>query len=552
MRILLPQYVTRGSALLLVLVLVTIVPLIALSAPAASPVGAAIYLDGALPEGRQAVGTRTRLPALIGADAACVRCHRRSGLGAAEGPFAIPPIAQRFLGQAREESRLSPDGPIAPGYHAGRSAFSDASLARAIREGRLPGGGTLSELMPRYALNDQAMASLIRYMKTLGRAPAPGVTADTLHLATIVTPDADPASRQAMLDVLNHYFSAPNPMPGAPRRVLHESRVVGYRTGARKWVLHVWQLSGRPDTWEQQLRERLAAEPVFAILSGVGGGEWAPVHRFCEHEAIPCLLPNVKLPVVANQDFYSIYFSGGVLLEADLGAHWLASLSRSGTVRRVVQVYQRDDIGTAAARSLRAQLQAAGVAVVDHVLGPGARQGEWLHATAGLSPSDALMLWTRRSELDAVTASAPPTGVVLVSGLMEGLSVVHLPAPWRERMRMIYPFDLPGPGARSAVPRAWLAKNRIALTDEGVEIDTYVACAAMSEIIGSLFDSYSRELLIERFEDMLGNAATPGRYPRLGLAQGQRFASKGGYIVRFSAPDGRAPTAEGDWIVPLN
>jgi hypothetical protein len=36
-------------------------------------------------------------------------------------------------------------------------------------------------------------------------------------------------------------------------------------------------------------------------------------------------------------------------------------------------------------------------------------------------------------------------------------------------------------------------------------------------------------------------------YPRLSLAQNQRFASRGAYIMRF---DGDALRAESDWIVP--
>jgi hypothetical protein len=38
-------------------------------------------------------------------------------------------------------------------------------------------------------------------------------------------------------------------------------------------------------------------------------------------------------------------------------------------------------------------------------------------------------------------------------------------------------------------------------------------------------------------------------YPRLSLAQGQRFASKGAYIVHFGA-EGKSIVAESDWIVP--
>jgi hypothetical protein len=39
-------------------------------------------------------------------------------------------------------------------------------------------------------------------------------------------------------------------------------------------------------------------------------------------------------------------------------------------------------------------------------------------------------------------------------------------------------------------------------------------------------------------------------YPRLSLGPGQRFASKGGYIVRFANPGEVKLVAESDWIIP--
>ena len=50
--------------------------------------------------------------------------------------------------------------------------------------------------------------------------------------------------------------------------------------------------------------------------------------------------------------------------------------------------------------------------------------------------------------------------------------------------------------------------------------------------------------------DMIERRILTGYYPRLTLAAGQRFASKGGYIVRFAEPDRVRLVADGDWMVP--
>ncbi len=49
---------------------------------------------------------------------------------------------------------------------------------------------------------------------------------------------------------------------------------------------------------------------------------------------------------------------------------------------------------------------------------------------------------------------------------------------------------------------------------------------------------------------MLSHRLVNGYYPRLSLAAGQRFASKGGYLVKFINPTGPQIAADTDWVVP--
>jgi hypothetical protein len=55
---------------------------------------------------------------------------------------------------------------------------------------------------------------------------------------------------------------------------------------------------------------------------------------------------------------------------------------------------------------------------------------------------------------------------------------------------------------------------------------------------------------VESFEHEAENALNPGVYPRLALGPGQRFASKGCYVVRLADGSPGGIEAVGGWIVP--
>lgn len=543
-----PRRPLTGPTLLLLLFL--LLPSLALAAPRASAAAAGerVYREGVLPSGKPLRGEREGGAGVEGANAACVSCHRRSGLGSYEGQSVIPPIIGRYLFRPGARNVEDPDLPHVQGYVPHREPYTDTTLARAIREGKDQQGRPLSFLMPRYKLDDATLSSLIAYLKGLTSGPFPGVARDTLHFATVVTPDADPAARKGMLDVLQQFFADKNAGFRGESPPLKSSRGVMYRV-TRKWQLHVWELTGAPEGWEEQLRKHLAETPVLAVLSGIAGRTWAPVHRFCEQAGVPCLLPNVDLPVDAEQDFYPLYFSRGVLLEAQLIARRLRDARERLGLRRVVQLLREGDVGVEAARALVAGA-AGGLPIEVRVLAGGDAGRALAAALAGVRAGDAVVLWLRPRDLAALP-SPPPAAAVFASGLMGGLEEAPLPAAWRGPARLAYPFDLPElRKVRMSFPLGWFQVRHIPVVAERVQVDTYLACQILSEALGHMLDSFVPDYLVERVEVLLSHRLVNGYYPRLGLAPGQRFASKGGYLVRFVGPEGTRLLPDGEWLVP--
>ena len=516
----------------------------------AEAAGERIYRKGELPSGALLSGVREPGLRLEGATAACVNCHRRSGLGMSEGRRTIPPIAGSYLFHPRAGTVDDLDLPFVEGMQADRDPYTDETVARAIRSGIGVTGRPLSYLMPHFELSDPEMADLIAYLRHLSPGGVPGVTHSVLHFATIVTPDADPVQRGAVLEVLTKFFADKNHYTRAESPRLRSSHRMHFKVNLH-WELHVWQLTGPPETWQSQLHAKLAAEPVFAVLSGVGGSNWAPVQRFCEAEELPCLFPNVDLPVDRESDFDSLYFSKGVLLEAQLIARRLDEAAQRDSGHRVVQIYRRGDVGQGAAAALRTALEKRTRSVHDIAL-PAAPGSHGLgDALATLQPADTVVLWLRPRDIAAL--GTPPHGMerVYMSGRMGGLEHAPLPPAWRPITQMAYPFSLPD---RRRVPMdyplGWFRLRQIEVVDERAQADTYLACNIVSDTVNRMVDAFVRDYLVERVEEALEHRVITGYYPRLALAPGQRFASKGGYLVRFADAQGEIITPASDWIVP--
>ncbi len=519
--------------------------------------GEAIYERGVLGSGLPLVANREGGIRMEGREAACVNCHRKSGFGTREGRIVIPPVTGRHLLKTDVGGSGRQDAPYVETMRLNREPpYTDATLARAIREGVDADGKPLNYLMPHFDLNDKDMASLIAYLKHFDQRKSPGVTDTVLHFATIITPDADPVKRRGMLAVLERYFADRNAVQFAPSARIRTSQKTSWTNGMfmvhRKWQLHVWQLTGPADTWEQQLKQFFAREPVLAVVSGLGGTNWGPVHRFCEQESVPCLFPNVEAPPAdADHDFYSLYFSRGVRLEAALVANRILKARNGNEAMEVHQVYRAGGSGEQAASAFAAELKAHGITVHNIVLARGKAGHGVSQALRKAAGAATLVLWLDREDVAALGETPPAQANIYMSGLMAGLDSSPLPPAWRGKTHLAYPFDLP---ERRRVPvdyaLGWFAIRHIPVVDEQVQADTFLACGLLAETLGDMVDTFVPEYLVERLQDMLEHRIITGYYPHLALAPGQRFASKGGYLVHFAESEGKKLVADSEWLVP--
>jgi hypothetical protein len=516
--------------------------------------GKRIYRDGILPDGSPARAVVQPGVTLTGLQAACTTCHRRSGLGSPEGTTTSRPITGPSLFRPRESFNWAAGRTEGEASGTPRSAYTDETLAHAIRDGLDPTGRPLSPLMPRYPLDGETLSALVAYLKTIGLSPAPGIDETTVRFATVLAEGIPPTVRQGVLDVLTAFIHDRNANTRGETRRAALPRALRARKfkAYRQWALDAWNLTGPRETWPAQLEAYYRRRPVFAVISGAAPGNWGPVHAFCERLELPCLFPLTEQPAVSETDFYTVYFSRGLTLQADVLAAHLAS-DPAATAGPILQVIHPGDAEGALSLALRTALRRHGVASLrDLALGAAERltAEAWTALFERERPAR-LVLWSADPDLAPLAQAAGPLPDRLyLRSTPATRRPEAIPTSLRTRVRLVHPYDLPDTwGRRLQQVQPWLKSRGIANGDEPVQASVYLAARVAGEAFMHLRDYFSRELFLERIEHGLESALMTSVYPRLSLGPGQRYASKGAYILRPGATKG-SWTPEGDWIVP--
>jgi len=410
-----------------------------------------------------------------------------------------------------------------------RPAYTRETLAAALREGHDPAGRVFDSPMPRYRLSDGELDDLLAYLRTLAAEPAPGIEENAFHFATVFTPGADPDRKRAILDVYEAWVRWKNAEIDRRRQRPDSVGVTDedLRFADRRWVLHVWEPQGPPETWTRQLLAWETQRPVFAVLGGLSGpGEpWAPVHTFCESREIPCLFPETELPVTESAGAMTLYFSGGLAQEAEALAQHLRETRPDLTGNRIVQV-DRDAAGREAAEAL------------ERALGPfpPTRIGP-IGQIRRIGPIDrgateVLVLWLAADDLASLGDLAGFERIFLSTALL-GETVPELPAAWRDHAVLVHRRAQPGTATpQSFRIRSWLRTRGVERRHELLQLDAYFTLSLADEAISRLAGHFSRDLLVENVERETERMPDPGVWPRLVLSPGRRIASRGTLFLR--------------------
>lgn len=548
--------------------------------------GERIYRDGVLPSGEPVEAFVEGDIPVIGTAFTCANCHMRSGLGSIEGGvittpttgallyrpytgFADLPMAtvarMRRLNTASQSRQAGNAAPLP------RPAYTDATLARALRLGVGPTGRMLDPIMPRYLLDDPAMGLLVGYLKRLSSATSPGVDDTTLRLATIVGPGVDPKAREAMLKTLEDFIRQRNGLLNYFRSTLKSGNRSRLRMLARdndpgslrQFELDVWELAGPAESWRAQLEARLSARPVFAVVGGMVTGEWLPIQEFCDAQRLPCILPLTDLPAVAADGGYTLYFTRGYRQEGESVARYLSKVAGLPPEAQIVQIRRDTPEGRALADGFTAVWRKLGGKAPELVtLGPDQEVGEYFlsEVSRRLRPS-AVLLWLGEEALGALgpgTASLEGRPPLFLSGMMLQERLWQISEAVRESVYITWPFRLPQDKRRPAAGRGKQPFTPDPFEEHRAATRSLALTRLLADVFMTMKGYYYRDYFLDLVDSMgqraltlpVGTMSGPNLdFGQMTFGPGQRYAAKGCSIVQLG-PGASPPVIErGGWII---
>ena len=488
--------------------------------------GKQIYLRGESPSGKE-------IKAMIGdldvpsSTVTCGGCHGPRGEGKTEGGVTA--------GNLTWTNMIKPYGHTHPNGRK-HGAFDEKLFARSLVEGKDPAGNDLVTAMPRFQMSAEDMADLLAYLKKIETDRDPGLTEETVTIATILPktgPFADIGT--AMKDVLTAYFTNVNDRGGIYNRRIQLQTIDAGADAA---------------TTAANVKSHVENGEVFAIVSGLSAGAEKELAAVTQEAEVPFLGPVTLLPQTGAQDHRNlVYLLPGANQQARALINFAANRSELKKSRLAI-VHSDKELALAAVAAIEDQARKSGwTSVTKKAFSSGSFDAAAIAATLKAEGAEAVFFLGESGEEAAfinAAAAANWTPDVFLLGALTSKSLVNVvPLSFKDRVFLSFPTvpnDVTPAGL--AELRALQEKYKFPPGHIASQLNAFAAAKIFTEALKRAGRDLSREKLVMALEGLY--EYDTGVTPSITFGPNRRVGAMGAYVL--SIDPAKKEFTSGGWV----
>jgi len=220
----------------------------------------------------------------------------------------------------------------------------------------------------------------------------------------------------------------------------------------------------------------------------------------------------------------------------------------------VVQVYRATAVGNSLARGFRETRRKIGVPDADEIVFRSDEKigDDLVRKLAGRYGNGVILLWLGMDDFSWLAGAVADHGPITVfaSSTVLGEKFSELPEKVRLHAYFTYPYRFPEDrsGAMHVV-RPWLKIKGIPEKNLSISSRMYFIGRVLTDTFMHMQRHYYRDHFLDVIDMLEDESHTIADYPRLSFGPGQRYASKGCYIVQLSAGEKPEILRKSDWVV---
>jgi hypothetical protein len=261
------------------------------------------------------------------------------------------------------------------------------------------------------------------------------------------------------------------------------------------------------------------------------------------------------LPAISTTDWYTLYFSKGFYQEGEAAAKYLSGTADISHDTAVIQVYRNNEQGLAMAKGFLEAWEGFNQNMPETMVLTSEEPitAEFWKQLVAMHKQAVILLWLSPKDLLSIAAIAEipdkPKMVFLSSSLL-GKEMYDLPEKVRKFVYITYPYRLPEDFDKYQPSLPGLQKStQFPAGYSIIQAKTSFDVMIVTKSIFMLKGYFSRDRFLEVIDMMRDEVMVP-LYTRLSFGPGQRYISKGCYIVQLT--DGPTPKMlkVSEWVIP--